>query len=255
LKHHMFRSKLKIHMMNPEGEDHRNLSRKLTYEAVYDEIKKRIERGIWKQGEKLPPIEQLSAELGVGISSVREAVRILAKQNILSVEQGRGTYVHTELTDRPADRLDFLEQATMLQLTEARLIIEPELSALAAEKGSDAELAEIVATAEAMKRKVEKRQDFFKEDLLFHELIAKAAHNEVMYHMLERISDLLTDSRRRSMKWAGMDMKAASFHYLIAQAIAQRNPTQARSLMKCHLEDMLVEFQNEFKGNKGEDSE
>ncbi|WP_261381467.1 FadR/GntR family transcriptional regulator [Paenibacillus cremeus] len=89
-----------------------------------------------------------------------------------------------------------------------------------------------------------RKQDFFKEDLRFHELIAQASHNHIMFHMLDRISDLLTDSRRRSMKWPGMDEKAASYHFLIAQAISQRNPTQARSLMKLHLEDMLQEFRN-----------
>ncbi len=81
--------------------------------------------------------------------------------------------------------------------------------------------------------------------MLFHELIARASHNEIMFHMLELIGDLLTDSRRRSMKWEGMDEKAASYHHLIAQAIAQRNTTQARTLMKSHLEDMLTGFRQD----------
>jgi len=219
------------------------VGKKLTYETVYDQIKQNIKDGLWKQGEQLPPLEQLSAELGVGISSVREAVRILGKQKILRIEQGRGTYVEQDLSAAPASRIDFLERATMLQLTESRLIIEPELAALAAAKASDEEAAEIMETARAMQRKVEKGQDFLKEDMRFHELIAKASHNEIMYRMLEMITDLLVDSRRKSMKWEGMDEKASSYHYLIAQAIVQSNPTQARALMKCHLEDMLVEFQ------------
>ncbi|ULL19608.1 FadR family transcriptional regulator [Paenibacillus sp. H1-7] len=223
------------------------MSKKLTYETVYDQIKQNIKEGVWKQGEQLPPLEQLSAELGVGISSVREAVRILGKQKILRIEQGRGTYVDNELSDAPANRLDFLERATMLQLTEARLIVEPELAALAAEKASAEEAQAILEAAEAMKRKIEKKRDFLKEDMLFHELIAKASHNEIMYHMLDRIGDLLIDSRRQSMKWEGMDEKASSYHFLIAKAIIERNPTQARTLMKCHLEDMLTEFR------KGED--
>lgn len=225
---------------------HRIMTKKLTYETVYDEMKRKIETGVWKPGQQIPPLEQLSVELGVGTSSVREAVRILGKQRILRVEQGRGTYVENDVTGSDGERtLDFLEKATMLQLTEARLIIEPELAALAAEKATEAEAESLVRTAETMRHKVRKKQDFFKEDLLFHELIAKAAHNEVMYHMLERISDLLTDSRRRSMKWEGMDEKAASYHHLIAQAIAQRNPTQARTLMKSHMEDMLMGFRQD----------
>lgn len=218
------------------------MNKKLTYETVYDEIKRNIKEGHWKQGEQLPPLEQLSAELGVGISSVREAVRILGKQKILRIEQGRGTYVESELTETPEHRLDFLERATMLQLTEARLIIEPELAAMAADKATQEEAEAIMVTAETMKRKVEKKRDFLKEDMEFHDQIAKASHNEIMSHMLDRMSDLLVDSRRKSMKWQGMNEKASSFHYLIAQAIIQRNPTQARALMKCHLEDMLTEF-------------
>lgn len=136
------------------------MNKKLTYETVYDEIKRNIKEGHWKQGEQLPPLEQLSAELGVGISSVREAVRILGKQKILRIEQGRGTYVESELTETPEHRLDFLERATMLQLTEARLIIEPELAAMAADKATQEEAEAIMVTAETMKRKVEKNVIF-----------------------------------------------------------------------------------------------
>jgi GntR family transcriptional repressor for pyruvate dehydrogenase complex len=221
------------------------MSRKLTYETVYEEIKRRIRSGEWKQGEKLPPLEQLSAELGVGISSIREAVRILGKQKILTIEQGRGTFVVDDLSGAPGDRLDFLERATMLQLTEARLIIEPELAALAAEKATAEEAERIVKTALAMKAKVERGEPFLQEDMLFHELIARSAHNEVMFHMLDRISDLLVDSRRRSMRWDGMHEKASSYHFLIARAITDRNPTQARTLMRSHLEDMLAELTKE----------
>ncbi|TVY08690.1 FadR/GntR family transcriptional regulator [Paenibacillus cremeus] len=138
------------------------MAKKLTYETVYDEIKRKIEAGAWLPGQQLPPLEQLSAELGVGISSVREAVRILGKQKILRIEQGRGTYVEQQLASDVGSAtgtggLDFLERATMLQLTEARLIIEPELAALAAEKATPAEAEEIVRTAETMQRKVARK--------------------------------------------------------------------------------------------------
>lgn len=236
------------------GAEGAKMSKKLTYEAVYERIKKNIVSGVWPPGHRLPPLEQLSADFEVGVSSVREAVRILGKQNILRIEQGRGTYVQEGSLREEGGGLDFLERATLLQLTEARWIVEPELAALAAEKATDAEAEAIMRTAEAMKRKVERKHDFFKEDLLFHELIARASHNDVLVHMLERISDLLTDSRRRSMKWPGMDEKAASYHYLIATAIVQRNPTQARVLMKSHLDDMRAGFENDFKpGEAGND--
>src|SRR5690348_15313651 len=106
--------------------------RKLTHETVYDVIKRNILEGVWKKGDKISTFQQLSDELGVGLSSVREAIRILVNQKILKPEQGRGTYVTSTTFDSAQDNIEFLGKATMFQLTEARLIIEPELAALAA---------------------------------------------------------------------------------------------------------------------------
>jgi GntR family transcriptional repressor for pyruvate dehydrogenase complex len=215
------------------------MRKKLTYEVVYDEIKNKLKKGLWKPGDKIPPIEQISIELKVGISSVREAIRILGKQHILRIEQGRGTYVQDDFTDLPSEQFDFLENASMLQLTEARLILEPELAALAAERASDTEIQSILRNSRKMKEKIKAGEDFLKEDIEFHDLIARAGKNQVLSQMLSMIGDLLLDSRRRSMKWKGMNEKAVAFHLLIADAIAQKNPTQAKSIMKCHLEDMM----------------
>jgi GntR family transcriptional repressor for pyruvate dehydrogenase complex len=225
----------------------RTLDKKLTYESVYDEIRQRIKNGIWKTDEKIPTIEEISREFGVGVSSVREAIRILGKQGILKVQQGRGTFVGKDLESSPSDRFDFLENATFLQLTEARLIIEPELAALAAEKADSKDKKAIVKAAQTMKGKVQTGEDFLKEDIEFHQLISRASENEILYQMLNMMSDLLLDSRRKTMKWKGMDEKASSFHLLIAHAINESKPEQARLFMKNHIEDMLSQ-QKESSG-------
>ncbi|WP_028610196.1 FadR/GntR family transcriptional regulator [Paenibacillus harenae] len=220
------------------------MRKQLTYEAVYEEIKRRIRAGIWKPGDRLPTLEELTSELDVGISSVREAVRILHKQKILLVEQGRGTFVREELPEGEVvdEHLHFLEKASWLQLAEARLVIEPELAAMAADKATPEETEEIVLTAKRMQKKQQAGKDFMKEDLAFHRFIAKASHNEVMVNMIRVISDLLIDSRRLTMALPGMDEKAASYHALIAGAIAGRNPRQARELMRLHIQDMINEL-------------
>jgi len=220
------------------------MRKKLTYEIVYDECMRRIREGVWKAGERIPTIEELSGELGVGISSVREAVRILGKQHILRVEQGRGTYVIGEMPeDRANDHPAFLQDASWMQLTEARLVIEPELAALAAEKATKEEAAGIVANARAMQRKMRSGRDYLKEDLEFHRLVAAASHNEVMVKMVGAIGDLLLDSRRYTMRLPGMDEKAAAYHILIAGAVADGDAGQARELMRLHIRDMIAALQ------------
>ncbi len=218
------------------------LKKKLVYEEVYDEIIRRIESGQWKPGERLPTLEELSAELRVGISSVREAVRILGKQQVLVVLQGSGTFVNERIPEQPQDYVRRLERSSWKQLTEARLVIEPELAFLAAERGSEEQLRSIVECAEAMRRNVQQRKDFLREDIEFHDRIAEASHNAILCQMLRQVSDVLLDSRRQTMRIPGMDEKAASYHYLIAKAIEQRNGVQAKELMKLHIVDMIAEL-------------
>ncbi|MBW7454223.1 FadR/GntR family transcriptional regulator [Paenibacillus sepulcri] len=221
------------------------MKKKLIYEVVYDEIKRRIEEGIWKPGERIPTLEDISEELQVGISSVREAVRILGKQKILTVEQGRGTFISEQIPGNPNRYLAAMERASWMQLTEARLVIEPELAALAAEKAAPEDRDAILKSAQAMQRKVKAGKPFLKEDIEFHDLIAKASRNEILINMIHMVGDVLLDSRRHTMRIPGMHEKASSYHYLIAQAIVQQNPQQARELMKLHLVDMRDQWDPE----------
>jgi len=98
-------------------------------------------------------------------------------------------------------------------------------------------------------------EDFLKEDMLFHYLIAKSSKNEIIFQMFNMISDLIVAGRSRTLKMKGMTEKASHYHILIAEAIAQRNPTQARSLMKAHIDDVIYELKKdkaEKKLKKGE---
>lgn len=218
------------------------MKKKLVYQVVYEAIEKKIREGVWKPGDKIPTVQQLSEDLGVGASSVREAIRILSQQKILKVEQGRGTYVQQELGEKPAEQLDFLEKSSIEQLSRARLIIEPELAALVAEDGTMEELKEILKYARLMEKKFLKGEDFLYEDIKFHELIAKGAKNDILLEMVTMIADLLYESRKHSMRIKSQNEKAVSYHILIAKAINDRNPSQARRLMKAHILDLLSDL-------------
>jgi GntR family transcriptional regulator len=66
------------------------------YAQVADALRNRIRRGAWKRDDTIPSIEQLMAEFGVGRVTVRQAVQMLAREGLLSPEQGRGTFVIAE---------------------------------------------------------------------------------------------------------------------------------------------------------------
>ncbi len=63
------------------------------YAQVADALRNRIRRGAWEGGEAIPTIDRLMAEFGVGRVTVRQAVQLLAREGLLSPEQGRGTFV------------------------------------------------------------------------------------------------------------------------------------------------------------------
>lgn len=218
------------------------MRKKLIYQVVYEAIEKKIREGEWKPGDKIPTVQQLSEDLGVGASSVREAVRILSQQKILKVEQGRGTFVEKKLGEKPGEQLEFLEKSSIEQLSRARLIIEPELAALVAEDGSMEELKEILKYARLMEKKFLKGEDFLYEDMKFHELIAKGAKNDILLEMVTLIGDLLYESRKHSMRIKTQNEKAVSYHILIAKAINDRNSSQARRLMKAHILDLITDL-------------
>lgn len=218
------------------------MKRKLTHEIVFDEIKRKITEGIWVKGDQISTVNQLAEELGVGISSVREAIRILVNQKILKPEQGRGTFVANTSFEEPADELEFLGATTMLQLSETRLIIEPQLAALAARNATKEEMAQIRKLAQEMEKLVRKNEDYLKVDMEFHYIITKASRNNVLFKMINLISDMLIDSRRNTMKNKAMNRRAATYHILIAEAISSRNAEQARDLMSAHLHDILNEL-------------
>lgn len=68
------------------------------YLQLADLMRQRIARGVWPQGHKLPSLEELLAEFGVARVTVRQAVDILAREGLVSRQQGRGTFV----TGRPS---------------------------------------------------------------------------------------------------------------------------------------------------------
>jgi GntR family transcriptional repressor for pyruvate dehydrogenase complex len=220
------------------------MSKELIYEKVYNQIKQRIIDGDWKPGEKLPTVPQLAQDLNVGISSVREAIRILEKQKILKIVQGSGTFISDhELWNSPTEQFEFLTNASLLQLTESRLVIEPELAALAAKNATDEEITLIKKNANEMAKALKNNKQIIQTDMKFHYYIAKASRNEILFHMMNMIRDLMTDSRRVTTKMPYTTENAVHYHILIANAIAERDANKAKELMKSHIQDIIQVIQ------------
>jgi GntR family transcriptional regulator, transcriptional repressor for pyruvate dehydrogenase complex len=210
------------------------------YTSVAEAIKARIAAGDWVLGQRLPSISQLAQTLGVGTGSVREAVKVLASLGIIRIEHGRGMFVASAQRAQPDPYQHFQDvgAGSVLALCEARRILEPELAAFAAERGTDADLQSIREQALAMERLAGEGLDFSEPDLQFHRQIALSAHNPVLARMMDGVNDLLRESQKITLEPA-MTQRAVRYHHLIADAICERNPLQARLLMLAHVNDAI----------------
>jgi GntR family transcriptional regulator, transcriptional repressor for pyruvate dehydrogenase complex len=211
------------------------------FTSVAKAIKGRIASGEWVVGQRLPSISQLAQEFGVGIGSIREAVKVLSSQGIVRIEHGRGMFVSSALPlpGDPYKHFQDIGTGSILALCEARRILEPELAAFAAERGTDDDLRAIREQALVMEQLVAAGEDFFEPDVQFHRQVALAAHNPVLARMMDGVNDLLVESRKFTSHLPDMTRRAVRYHLLIAEAIDERNPIQARLLMLAHVNDAV----------------
>lgn len=220
--------------------------RQLASRKIITDLQKCIEEGKWNPGEKLPSLTILAKDFSVGVSTLRESLRVLENQGYIMIEHGRGVFVRSK-TDWKGDvfkELTDIPEGDLISLMEFRLVLEPEMAAFAAERGSPGQISKIKEAAQKMQEKVLKGEDYFEEDIGFHDYIADASQNPVMRNVFQGISNLLFESRRKTNLLKGSVEKAVHFHMLIAVAIEQRNSDLARSLMKMHLKDVAADLVN-----------
>ena len=154
-----------------------------------------------RPGDKLPPERELAAMMHVSRPSLREALRALSLINVVEIRQGDGTYVTSLKTELLVAHLDFvfsLEDATFLQLFEARRVLEVGIVMLAAERITDAEIAELEDILAIAARNVKNHEIFVEADITLHEKIVAAAQNPMLCRFMTSVSQLGRASRRRT---------------------------------------------------------
>jgi GntR family transcriptional repressor for pyruvate dehydrogenase complex len=210
------------------------------FQAISDQLVQRIRTGDWLPGERLPSISQLARDLGASTGSVREALRSMESAGMVRIEHGRGVFVSGErYIPQLASHFADDTRGVFVALAEARRLLEPELAALAAERGTPEELAEIERLARATEQEARAGSAFVEADILLHRQIAYAAHNPVLAHVIDGFGDLMRQSRRRVAMVPPLTKRTVRYHLLIAEAIGERNAGQARLLMLAHMNDMV----------------
>ncbi|MGG1516924.1 FadR/GntR family transcriptional regulator [Paenibacillus oryzisoli] len=214
---------------------------KKNYEIIADELRRILEAGLIKPGEKLDSIDQLAAQYRVGRSTVREALSHLKALGLVESRQGGGTYVKKP-GPRPQAVLDSLQtsNAELIEVLQVRKIIEVGAAELAANYRTEDDVKELGKIIEQMRNAVGNEDISQIYETNFHLAIAKASGNKMLESMMTHISSAIhrtiQDSRRLWL-YSGKDTAGKLFeeHRRLFEAIRDRDPQAAAATMTRHL--------------------
>lgn len=194
-----------------------------------------------KPGSKLPNEYELVSQLKVGRSTVREAIKILASKNVLTIIRGSGTFV----CDKPGlieDPLGFRfitdKKRLALDLCEIRSLIEPSLAEMAALNASAKDVEELQTLCEQITYFIQKRsKEYSEKDIAFHTKIAKCSGNQVSYKLIPIIHQGI--SMYTQLTDTALASRAPVTHQAIVDAIRMRDAKKAKDAMQEHLHDNM----------------
>ena len=195
-------------------------------------------------GEKLPNENELSEELKISRTTLREAIRILATNGILEIQRGKGTFVKKDFKGDNIEEISSLSKikANAKDLYEMRLIFEPEAAYLAVERASDAEIKRILSLGEEIEEYIKLGKDRTEIEQAFHKSIAKATHNEFMNKLMPVIYQAIDKGVALSEKKETAVKDTITDHRMIMDFIKNRNAEGAKSAMKIHILHAIKEL-------------
>lgn len=211
-------------------------------EEIAGQIRDLIKNGKLKPGEKLPTERTFSEMLGVGRSSLREAINILETQGFVESRKRQGIYIcslSTSIISDPLRQIIEEDKDKLLQLYEVRKDIELASAYAAAEYRTDSDLANMKKALAKMEKDSIKPLIGLYDDLEFHLAIAQSGHNIFRSHILKNIFDLSDEHLQYVMGiMTGEDsriLKLLGHHQKIFTAIEKKDSHLARSMMEEHL--------------------
>ncbi|MGW0889716.1 FadR/GntR family transcriptional regulator [Saccharopolyspora sp. NPDC002578] len=213
----------------------RPLTRPRLYEQVVLRLREHVAASGLEIGDRLPPERELAERLGVSRASVRQAIVVLEVQGLVEVRHGGGTYLlRRTLDSEPVDEL-VARRNRLPDVLDAREGLETKLAELAAERRTEADVAEIDAALADMRAQVERGELGGDGDRRFHAAITAAAHSTMLAEFMRTIADEIAESRQESLRQPNRPPKSLAQHERIAEAIRAGNPRTASTAMRRHL--------------------
>jgi GntR family transcriptional repressor for pyruvate dehydrogenase complex len=216
------------------------LDRRKVYEQVAEQLLAQIGARHLRPGDALPSERELTESFGVGRSSIREALRMLESQGVITSVNG-GTFVIAHASNPLNSSLQLVftldNETGVHDLYELRRIIDCEAAALAAERRTDDHLAQMALAIDEMERALPAHGEaFVLADLRFHLAIAEATGNRLILYAMQAARDVVRRALLTVVKVPQSPESAIVEHRGVYEAVRSGNPDWARNAMREHLE-------------------
>mgnify|MGYP000702341476 CR=1 FL=1 len=200
-------------------------------------------------GDKLPNELDLSEELNVSRTTLREAIRILVALDILEIQRGKGTYVKENAFKKQQD----LEQLSNIKvnakdLYEMRLIFEPEAAYYAALRATDSEIKRILEFGKKVEKEISNHQDRTDDEHSFHKAIELSDADRLVVNRARRVQRFLSQPFTVAEQFTGVPGAMVAIedtindHRMIMEFLEQRNAEGTKNAMKIHIMHAMKEL-------------
>jgi len=214
----------------------------------------------FKPGDKFYSENVLAGKLGVGRSSIREAMRSLEVTGWVTVKQGKGVFIASVIAQGDEGFTGWIKdhRNILLEHFEVRLMLDPKSAFYAARNASESEIIELEDICAAFKSKVETNdiEEVISVDQRFHFMVAKCSKNRTLFVLTKIMAKSLPVGWVTSLHVPGRALSTISEHSDIVAAIAAHDEKKAEKLMAEHLEKALKEIlqltersKNAYKNN------
>lgn len=211
--------------------------------TLADKVAKRvaqmIREGEYESGDRLPTINEMAGNFGVGHPTLREALKKLETLGLVKIKHGSGVYVQDDqdrlLMSNPIFSGE-VSKDMLLDLIEARMAIEVKAVARAAENVTDEHLERMEDLLEQAEQHLEDDAELTQRNMAFHREVAVSSGNAVLAQLLQVLSNLFEREQRTILDIYGSREKDHSEHTGILEALRDRDEELAERRMREHLE-------------------
>jgi GntR family transcriptional repressor for pyruvate dehydrogenase complex len=211
------------------------------HEEVFSQIHELIQQGRFKAGDQLPSERELAETFRVSRTSVREALRALESQGLIVSRTGMGNFVAelpVESLVGPLARLLIDEKKALADVFEMRKLIEPHIAALAAERATVNDIAQLKRIVAKQEQAVERGETGVEADAELHFSIGRATQNRALQKLVSGLMEILGRSREESLQTVDRRNASIEAHRRIIAAIEKHDQSGARDAMLHHIEQV-----------------